>query len=71
MNWKETQFKAPVCLGFQTKARIYIPHEKILYSQMISGYFTSYPEKFKEYRFYIPNHSPKIMETGNARFVEE
>ena len=26
--------------------------------------------KSKEYRFYYPNHSKKIVETGNARFIE-
>ena len=36
----------------------------------ISGYFISYPEKSKEFRFYCPNHSTRIMETGNAKFIE-
>ena len=26
--------------------------------------------KSKGYRFYCPNHSTKIVETGNARFIE-
>ena len=35
-----------------------------------SGYFIGYPEKSKGYRFYCPNHSPRIVETGNAKFLE-
>ncbi|KAF7811384.1 Retrovirus-related Pol polyprotein from transposon TNT 1-94 [Senna tora] len=34
------------------------------------GYFIGYPEKSKGYRFYCPNHSPRIVETGNAKFIE-
>jgi hypothetical protein len=36
----------------------------------ISGYFIGYPEKSKGFRFYFPNHSTRIVETGNARFIE-
>ena len=36
----------------------------------ISSYFISYPEKLKGYRFYCPNHSTRIVESGNARFIE-
>ncbi len=50
---------------------IYNPHEKVLDSQMISGYFIGHPKKSKRYRFYVPNHSPRIVKTGNARFLEE
>ncbi|RVX18922.1 Retrovirus-related Pol polyprotein from transposon TNT 1-94 [Vitis vinifera] len=53
-----------------TKARIYNPHEKKLDSRTISGYFISYPDKSKGYRFYCPNHSVRIVETDNARFLE-
>ena len=37
---------------------------------MIFGYFIPYPDKSKGYRFYCPNHSVRIVETGNARFLE-
>ena len=37
---------------------------------MISGYFIGYPEKSKGYRFYCPNHSLRIVETNNAKFIE-
>ena len=56
--------------GCPAKARIYNPHEKKLDSRTISGYFIGYPNKSKGYRFYCPNHSVRIVETGNARFVE-
>ena len=56
--------------GCPAEARIYNPHEKKLDSRTISGYFISYPDKSKGYRFYCPNHSVRIVETGNARFLE-
>ena len=37
---------------------------------MISGYFICYPEKSKGYRFYCPNHIPRIVETCNEKFIE-
>ena len=56
--------------GCPAEARIYNPHERKLDSRTISGYFLGYPEKSKGYVFYCPNHSPRIIETGNARFIE-
>ena len=52
--------------GFPAEARIYNPHEKKLDSRTIYGYFIGYPDKSKEYKFYCPNHSVRIVETGNA-----
>ncbi|XP_028106007.1 uncharacterized protein LOC114305086 [Camellia sinensis] len=52
------------------EARIFNPQEKKLDSRTISGYFIGYPDKSKGYKFYCPNHSTRIMETGNARFLE-
>ena len=52
------------------EARIYNLHEKKLDSQTVSGYFISYPEKSKGYRFYCPNHSSRIVKTGNDKFIE-
>ena len=49
---------------------MYYPHEKKLDSRTVSGYFIGYPEKSKGYRFYCPNHSSRIIETSNARFIE-
>ena len=56
--------------GCPAEARIYNPHEKKLDSRTISGYFIGYPDKSKGYRFYCPNHSVRIVETDNARFLE-
>ncbi|RVW93405.1 Retrovirus-related Pol polyprotein from transposon TNT 1-94 [Vitis vinifera] len=53
-----------------TEARIYNPHEKKLDSRTISGYFIGYPDKSKGCKFYCPNHSVRIVETDNARFLE-
>jgi len=56
--------------GCPAEARIYNPHEKKLDFKTISDYFIAYPAKSKGYRFYCPTHSTKIVETGNARFLE-
>ena len=56
--------------GCQAEVRIYNLHEKKLDSRTISGYFIGYPERSKGYRFYCPNHSTRIVESGNARFIE-
>jgi len=56
--------------GCQAEIRVYNPHEKKLDARTISGYFIGYPEKSKGYRFYCPTHSTRIVETGNARFIE-
>ena len=56
--------------GCLVEARIYNTHEKKLDSIIISGYFIGYSEKSKGYRFYYPNHSTRIVKTGNARFIE-
>nr|KYP76372.1 hypothetical protein KK1_020613 [Cajanus cajan] len=44
--------------------------KKKLDARIISGYFIGYPKKSKEYMFYYPNHSMRIVETRNARFIE-
>ena len=56
--------------SFPAEARVYNPHEKKLDLRTISGYFIGYPEKSKWFRFYCPNHSTRIVEIGNARFIE-
>ncbi|OMO97059.1 Integrase, catalytic core [Corchorus capsularis] len=56
--------------GCPAEVRIYNPHEKKLDARTISGYFIDYPEKSKGYRFYYPNHSTRIVESGNASFIE-
>ncbi|WVZ23370.1 hypothetical protein V8G54_001914 [Vigna mungo] len=56
--------------GCPAEVRLYNPHEKKLDARTISGYFIGYPEKSKGYRFYCPNHSTRIVESGNARLIE-
>ena len=56
--------------GCPAEVRVYNPHERKLDARTISGYFIGYPEKSKGYRFYCPNHTTRIVESGNARFIE-
>jgi len=56
--------------GCQTEVRIYNPKEKKLDARTISGYFIGYPVKSKGYMFYCPTHSTRIVESRNARFIE-
>jgi hypothetical protein len=49
---------------------VYNPHEKKLDPRTISGYFIGYLEKSKGYRFYCPNYFLRIIETRNAKFLE-
>ena len=56
--------------GCPAEIRYYNPHEKKLDARTISGYFIGYPEKSKGFRFYYPNHITRIIESGNARFIE-
>ena len=56
--------------GYLTEVRVYNPHEKKLDSQIVNDYFIGYLKKSKGYIFYYPNHSPRIMETSNAKFLE-
>ena len=39
-------------------------------ARTIIGYFIGYPAKSKGYMFYCPAHSIRIVESGNARFIE-
>ena len=56
--------------GCPAEVRVYNPHEKKLDARTISGFFIGYPDKSKGYIFYFPNHSTRIVESGNARFIE-
>ena len=56
--------------GCPTEAGLYNPHEKKLGSCITNGYFIDYPEKSKENKFYCPDHNSRIVETSNAKFIE-
>lgn len=47
------------------------PTKNKLAFRITSGFFIRYPNKFKGYRFYFPNHSRRIVESRNARFIED
>ncbi|RVW51337.1 Copia protein [Vitis vinifera] len=52
--------------GCPVEVRIYNPQEKKLDSRTVGGYFISYAEKSKRYRFYCPSRATKIVESHNA-----
>ena len=59
--------------GCPIEVRIYNPQERKLDSRTTSGFFISYPEKSKGYRFYCPNHNIRIVEIemlGSLKMVK-
>ena len=56
--------------GCPSEARIYNPHEKKLDPRTLSGFFIGYAETSKGYRFYYSSHSTRIVESRNAKFLE-
>ncbi|KAL4376717.1 hypothetical protein GQ457_02G017480 [Hibiscus cannabinus] len=56
--------------GCPSEVRIYNPQEKKLDPRTISGYFIGYAENSKGYRFYCPSNSTRIVESRNAKFLE-
>ena len=56
--------------GCPSEVRTYNPQEKKLDPRTISGYFIGYAEKPKGYRLYCPCHTTRIVESRNAKFLE-
>jgi len=56
--------------GCPSEVRIYNPQEKKLDSRTISWYFIGYAERSKGYRFYYPYHITRIVESRNAKLLE-
>ena len=56
--------------GCPYEVRIYNPQEKKLDPRTISGYFIGYAERSKGYRFYCTSHITRIVESRNAKFLE-
>ena len=56
--------------GCSSKVRIYNQHEKKLDLRTLRGFFISYAETSKGYHFYCPSHSTRIVESRNAKFLE-
>jgi hypothetical protein len=57
--------------GCLSEVRIYNPREKKLDPRTISGHFIGYAEKSKGYRFYCPSLKTRIVESRNAKFLED
>ena len=49
---------------------MYKPREKKLDPRTLSGFFIGYAKTSKGYRFYCPSHSTRIVESKNAKFLE-
>ena len=56
--------------GCLTEVRVYNPQENKLNSRKVSGYFIGYAKRFRGYKFYCPSCATKIIESHNARFLE-
>ncbi|CAJ2668438.1 unnamed protein product [Trifolium pratense] len=57
--------------GCPSEVRIYNPQEKKLDPRTFSGHFIGYAEKSKGYRFYCPSLKTRIVESRNAKFLED
>ena len=68
-NWKPS-LRHMRAWGCPFEVRIYNPHEKKLDPRTLSGFFIGYVETSKGYRFYYPSHSTRIVESMNAKFLE-
>ena len=63
-----TRFQTPLlCMKFISS---FIASYHKLDSRTISGYFIGYVERSKGYSFYCPNHITRIVESRNAKFLE-
>ncbi|KAL3506907.1 hypothetical protein ACH5RR_032289 [Cinchona calisaya] len=56
--------------GCPSEVRVYNPQEKKLDPRTMSEYFIGYAERSKGYRFYCPSNSTRIVESRNAKFLE-
>ncbi|RVW59830.1 hypothetical protein CK203_098481 [Vitis vinifera] len=56
--------------GCPSKVRVYNPQEKKLDSRTISAYFIGYAKRLKRHRSYCPSHNTRIVESRNAKFLE-
>ncbi|RVW83737.1 Retrovirus-related Pol polyprotein from transposon TNT 1-94 [Vitis vinifera] len=56
--------------GCPSEVRIYNPQEKKLDPRTISAYFIGYAKRSKGSRFYCPSHNTRIVESRNAKFLE-
>ena len=57
--------------GCSAEVRIYNPNMKKLDSRTIRSYFIGYAVNSKGFRFYCPSNSTRIVESVNAKFLED
>ena len=57
--------------GCPAEVRIYNPTMTKLEPRTTSGFFIGYPSHSKGFRFYCPSHNTRIVESNNARFLED
>jgi hypothetical protein len=57
--------------GCPIEVRIYNPNMKKLDSRTTSEFFMGYAVNSMGFRFYCPSHSPRIVESINAKFIED
>jgi hypothetical protein len=57
--------------GCPAEATIYNPNINKLDPKTVSCYFIGYPEKSKGYKVYATQHSPRIFETHQVKFLDE
>ena len=57
--------------GCPAEVRVYNPHERKLDPRTTSRFFIGYPLASKGFRFYCPGHHTRIVESLNAKFLED
>ena len=57
--------------GYPTEAQLYNSQQKKIDPKIVSCYFIGYPKRSKDFRFYCPSHTTRVIETGTARFIED
>ena len=68
-NWK-LRLRHIRVWGCPFEVRLYNPHEKKLDPRTLSGFFIGYTKTSKGYRFYCSSHLTRIVESRNAKFLE-
>ena len=56
--------------GYPSEVRVYNRQEKKLDPRIISAYFIGYVKRSKGYRFYHPSQITRIVESRNAKLLE-
>ena len=57
--------------GCPAEVRVYNPHERKLDPRTPLGFFIGYPPASKGFRFYCLRHHTRIVESLNAKFLED